>query len=155
MEPTNMEQIKDWSTNIGLFPMTKPSLTVEEISQACASSRILIAEDLLSIITKASAYNIYLKTVKGTILAQISAAEGVFKKRMYLETQRVENKFLKIEEKEAQVYASVAEVVELDKNLTLLRMKYAKIKDIPLAIDNAIENMKLAYMRKLNETDQR
>lgn len=149
-----MEQIKDWSTSVGLYPLNKPSLTVEQITQAVGNSKNLSAEELLDIITQATAYNIYLKTIKGTVLAQVSAAESIFKKRMYLETQRVENKFLKIEEKEAQVFASVAEVVELDRQLLLLRMKYAKIKDIPLAIDNAIENMKMAYTRKINEANQ-
>lgn len=147
-------EIKEWSLKVGLFVMNKPTLTVKQIIEAVSKSKTLTAEELLDIISQASAYNIYLKTLKGTILAQVTAAESAFKRRMYLETQRVENKFLKIEEKEAQVSASLKDVAELENNLLLLRMKYSKIKDIPLAIDNAIENMKMAYARKINEANK-
>lgn len=151
--------MKEWCEKNKVSPITQPDISVEQIKNVCLSAHDINLVELEKAILQATAFNIYIKSTKGTLLAQIAAKENEMKRKMGISTIKVakeepNGKFLTRDEKEAVVLSLGGDIEKLDQELTTLRVRYAKIKDIPLSIDTAISNLKLVYTRKLNESSK-
>lgn len=144
------EQIKEWGQKVGINPVTKPKIDLDTISKYCKNVREVELEELEDIIAKASSYNIYLKSLKCALVAQISIISSKLNQKIYVETNEMD-KFTPKEEKVAIVLSTFKEMRQMQDELDETRMKYLRIKDLPGAIDIAISNMKMVYGRKLNE----
>lgn len=147
-------EMREWCEKNKVSPVTQTEISVEQIKNACMNAHDIDLVELEKIILQATAFNIFIKSMKGTLLAQIAGLENEMKRKMGLASQQVEGKYLTRDEKEATVLSTLPDINRVDEELTVLRVRYSKIKDIPLAIDTAIANLKLVYTRKLNESSK-
>ena len=147
----DQNEIKEWSQKAGLSPIAKLNISVEDIVQFCSKKTNDISiNDLEDIILKSIAYNIYIKSMKGAILARITQLSDILRQKIGIQTQQMD-KWLNRDEKESAVIVSSNELKTMNDELVQLRMKYSRIKDIPLSLDTAIGHFKFLLNRKINE----
>lgn len=129
-------------------PVAKdPVVTVNEIIEISNELDIITIEDLLNRLT---AYNIYLKSQRGSYEAQLIIKEGELKRLLYLETQSLpkespQGSFFSKEEKESLILSS--KLQNLHEEVLKLKAIVARIRDIPFAIDKKIDLLKMRYRR--------
>lgn len=125
-------------------------LTVEQIVDFCNGNlKEKTLDELFDMMSKVSAYALYIKNLKGTTLAFLNIKQEELDRKLYLMTQKVEGQYLTKEEKKAQVIASNEGIRKLSNKCLELKAKYNKVRDICYAVDNIMGNMKL-YYRKAN-----
>ncbi len=149
--------IKSWVHNVGLSVNNKHQLTSDYISSLmCEDFNKLDMEDFEELMLKISSYNIYLKSVKGSLEAQIQIISDQLKRKLWLAANNlgVDYKFKSTDEKRAVVLASNKEISNLQYNLSTVKAKFLKIKDIPFAIDKKLVVIKLKYHRRLNASKE-
>lgn len=151
--PPVEESIGIWSKDAGLFPVNQPKLTVDMIVQFCGRNiNEIPMEEFETIIVQGAAYNIWLKSMKGTLSAKMNRLQTLYNKKLGAAIQRIpDSRFKSKEEKEAIALDTYQELGEVLDKLEEVKMKYLKIKEIPMAIDSALSNIKMAYTRRLNE----
>lgn len=150
-----IDSINDWATKIGIYPMTMPAMSCEQIiTLDFKSTQIMPLEQLEEIIDKIVSYNIYIKAQKGIIESQIEVLKTDVDKLLYLETNNLgdEYKYKNIDEKKAIVRTANVKIDEQYKELIKLKCKFMKIKDIPYGIDKKIEMLKMIYSRRINDS---
>jgi hypothetical protein len=155
-------EIKNWATKLGLYPIEKPEIDVSYIAELANRnlSEIPIKE-FESLITKLVAYNIYLKSLKGSLEARRRLLASNYKKMLVATIQHLFSvaeddsfKFKTKDEKEVLALQTNNELASLDEQLLIAEMKIDRIKDIPYSIDVAINNLKLICGRKIKELEK-
>lgn len=148
--------IREYTEKIGIHPMSDPGINCELIS--CFDSEEEGLPDLDAIelfLAKMASYNMYLKSLKGSLEAQVLLHEAEFNRVLALQTQNITKQFMTAEEKKALALSQNSELLTLNTTLLTTRAKFIKLKDIPFAIDKKIELLKLKYKRMLDEQQQR
>lgn len=149
------EQIADGLNKIGVdnFARATDAFNVSEIvTSESADLEDIPLPEFEDLLDKILSYNIYLKSQKGSIEAQLVVLESEYSRLMGLETQTVERPrdggFLSKEEKEASALLQKTILVELRDKIVVAKAKLFKIKDLPFAIDKKIDILKLKYRRR-------
>lgn len=149
------KEMKDWSIKLGLHSVKDPVFTCEEITDLYVDSLNSITLDQLEdLMLRISSYNIYLKSRKGSLEAQIAIIKHELNKKLFLMTNNLgsDYKFKTIDEKDAIVQSMYPDIAEQKRQLSLLQAKLLRIKDIPYAIDKKLELIKLTYQRRRDES---
>jgi hypothetical protein len=151
-----IDKIKDWSEKTGIFPIGKSQIDLQSIVNACNDPLSLSIEELGELINKANAYNIFLKSMKGSLIARLTYLSQELDEELYLETQNVsqDGMFLSKEEKRATVLRTFKHLKDKNDVLLEVRMKYLRMKDVPQSIDMAINSLKMLYNRRINEENK-
>ena len=147
------KEVAEDLSKLGVEPGGEFKLTYNEImnlgAQALEEIDIAAFEELLE---RISSYNIFLKSQKGSLEAQIVVLDSELRRNLYLETQNVDprngSSWLTKEEKESLILTGNEVVKDLYRKSLVLKAKIAKIKDIPFAIDKKLELLKLKYRRR-------
>lgn len=139
----------------GVDPPKDPVLTVNQIIETCSDDIDPIEFEHL--LDKTISYNIYLKSRKGSLEAQLIIKEAEFKRLLYLETQNLprineQGSYLTKEEKESLVISG--RLNGLYKEVQQLKAEFLRIKDVPYAIDRKIELWKLKYRRLMYDREK-
>ena len=146
-----IESVKKWAEETGLKTGEAPSIDVEYISTLHGETvKTLDMEELEAIISSISSYSIFLKNLKGTLLAQINQLEGKYRRALALGMMR-QTKFKYRDEKEAAALEVDRDLAAMERQLTVLRMKYSKIKDMPESLDKHIDVLRMSYYRRKDE----
>lgn len=148
------QEISDWVSKNGLYPVKYTGLTCEEIANIDYKYLQNISlEQFEEILSKFTSYVIYLKSIKSSIEIQVQITSSDLNKRMYIETNNLgpDYKYKNIEEKIAIVRTSNEDIDNLFNSLNILKAKFIKIKDIPYSIEKKIEILKLIYHRRLSD----
>ena len=147
------KEVAEDLSKLGVEPGGEFKLTYNEImnlgAQALEEIDIAAFEELLE---RISSYNIFLKSQKGSLEAQLVVLDSELRRTLYLETQNVDPRngltWLTKEEKESLILSGNEVVKDLYRKSLVLKAKIAKIKDIPFAIDKKLELLKLKYRRR-------
>jgi hypothetical protein len=89
--------------------------------------------------------------MKGSVIAKLTQCESKIKRRMFIILPKVGDiQYKTREEKESMAADIDSELSELFEESLVLKMKLAKIKDVPYAIDSIIETVRMVYQKRLN-----
>ena len=137
---------------MGVGPVKDPQLTVNEIieigGEYLETLEIEVLEELLQ---RIASYNIFLKSQRGAIEAQIAIVEPELRRLLYLHTQTITTKFISRDEKEALIISQNPQIATLSDRLNKLKAQAVRIRDLPLAIDKKLDLIRFKYQRKLGE----
>jgi len=143
----------EWSKKTGLlkFSPATGEVSLEWIAQwTMEKLRDLSADELFAIILKINAYNLYLKTEKGSILAQLNFKQQQFGRGLYRGTNSLgeHGKWKNKEERECLVLDANPKLIQIENEIVLLKAKYSKIKEVTEGIDNISNILKSFYHRQ-------
>jgi hypothetical protein len=146
------KDIKAWMDETGLSAPENAGLTIAQVQEY---AKMIQENDvdinmLLRMIMEMSAYSLYLKSEKGRLLAQQTIHEDIFRRRLYMATQKVEGERKTKDEREATALYTNKELRALADKVASVRARYNRIKEIPMAVDNLINNARFILTRKMN-----
>jgi hypothetical protein len=147
----SFQEISDWSSKTGLYPISDPVLTCDYITSITSGDiNAMSLDEIEELMLKVSSYNVYLKSQKASTEAQIYIIENELNRILYFEISNLgpEFKFKSLNEKDSIVQITHPEISDLKRKLSLLKAKLFRIKDVPFAIDKKLELIKLKYQRK-------
>ena len=104
---------------------------------------------------KIASYNLYLKSQKGSLEAQIAITKSELDKALHSAINELgaDYRYKTADEKIALVRTIHPKIDEAYRKLCLLQAKFARLRDIPYAIDKKLELLRLKYNRRINEKD--
>lgn len=150
----NKEDIKEmgeWAAKTGIDNVNRPvDINLSWIlSWNLESLREITVDEILDVMLKTGAYNTYLKSVKGSLSAQMTVTENSYKRSLYSATTRLgeHGNYKSKEEREALALDADPRLQVALKKLTKIKAQYNKIKEITQAIDSLMIIMKL-YVNK-------
>jgi hypothetical protein len=152
----SIEEIHDWTKENGLYPLKSPELDCNYITSITATElEKMPLEELEELMLKMASYNLFLKSLKGSIEAEIIITEADLRKDLYLQTNNLSTEpgqFKTNNEKEAIVFTMDSDLNELHRHLIVLKGQLSRMKDLPFAVDTKLNIVKLKYQRrKANE----
>ena len=150
MSDQDMKTIKDWVISNGVASPQNPGLDLTNVVDMNGKElRTMPLDDLSDLVVQLSSYCLYLKSIKGTLIAQITYHENILNTAVQKKSRTLD-KFMNKEEKMSVALDSDPKLREMERQLILLQMKYHKIKEIPYSIDRQIEIIKMIFSRRIS-----
>lgn len=147
----DMQEMGDWAKRTGVERQNRPvDINLSWIlSWNLEKLRELTVDEILDIMLKMGSYNTYLKSVKGSLSAQLTVTENGYKRSLYSATTRLgeHGNYKSKEERECMALDADPRLQNTLKKLIKIRAKHLKIKEITQAIDSLMIIMKL-YVNK-------
>ena len=150
------EEIEEFNELTGseTIPVSFTGLSISNISEKLSSVNFWTAplEELERFMLEISAYTMFINSQKSKCICRIKYIESELNKELYLETSKLlgEGKYYNKEERLAVVYKTHNRLNKLDEQLTLLRIQYSKLKDIPEDLKNINSSIRMIYNRRRN-----
>lgn len=148
----SFNELGEWAGKLGLHPVSQPSLNCDTIASIDYKSlQTMELTDFEELINRISSYNIYVKSQKASIEAQIEIIGSELSKTLYLETNNLPDsyRYKSPDERVAVVRTTNREIDETSRKLSILKGQFARIKDMPFAIDKKIEILRSILSRRI------
>lgn len=148
----DIKELREWTEDKGIFMVTGPQIDLKKILETDYKSlQLMPIEEVEELIDKIVSYNIFIRSNKDNIEAQIEVVSATLEKEIAIETNKLDSdyKFKTKEEKKSIVRVIRPDIDSRCKELTILKAKLMRIKDIPYGIDKKIDILKSIYNRRL------
>ena len=154
-------QVADIMKGLGISPPAAPEVTFDEILSTDVDLDTIPLEELEQYLLEISAYNIFLKSQKGSFEAKLKILGAEYSHHMAVQTRAGPQNsegggWLSKEEKEAAALQTCDGLAEMREKVLVLEGTIAKIKDLPWSIDKKLDllTIKLRRRIKLEEADR-
>lgn len=149
-------QVADIMRGLGISPPTAPAVTFDDIVNAEVDLDTIPLEEYEQYLQEIAAYNIFLKSQKGSYDAKLRILRAEYDRELGLQTRAGPQShnnggWLTREEKEAAALATDSNLMNLREKVLVLEASLAKIKDLPYAIDKKLDLLTLKLRRRIKE----
>lgn len=154
MSKEHFQQVADIMKGLGISPPTAPEVTLDDIAEGGVDLDSIPLEEYEQYLQEIAAYNIFLKSQKGSYDAKLRILKAEYDRELGLQTRAGPQSsngggWLTKEEKEAAALSQNPNLMQLRDKVLVLEATLAKIKDLPYAIDKKLDLLTMKLRRRI------